>query len=98
MSSQSPTNGIIQRALIRLLTKEQDPGSSVRANIGRQLGTTPADDHVNPTVNGNDAPLWPPRSVVPDLLDYFFDLSFGTMRFVDRAVIEQESVVPARRS
>jgi hypothetical protein len=90
VASQSPTSDIVQRALIRLLTKEQDPGSSVRAGIGRQLGTTPADDLVNPVANSSDAPLWPPRSVIPGLVDYFFDLSFGTMRFVDRAVIEQE--------
>ena len=84
------TTGLIERVIIRFLTKEQDPGSTLKGTIERQLGAVALEEQANTSSADLQSPLWPPLSLARTLVDYFFDLSFGTMRFVHRQVIESE--------
>lgn len=86
----SGTSDLIERVIVRILTKEQDPGTSLRGTIGRQLGAVVLDEQANTSSTDPQCPLWPPLPLARTLVDYFFDLSFGTMRFVHRRVIDAE--------
>lgn len=80
---------LIQRVLIRLLTKEQDAGSSLRGTIGRQLGAAvPHESSSSSKESGGS--LWPSREIAEMLVDRYFDLSYGIIQFVSRSTIQAE--------
>lgn len=80
---------LIQRVLIRLLTREQDAVQSIRGTIGKQLGASLIPEKYGEDV-GKGGSLWPPREIAGLLVDKYFDLSYGIIQFVSRSTIQAE--------